>query len=321
MAGWSFSDVPSQSGPSQRARTAIVTGTGGLGFETALALARAGAEVILAGRNPTKGVASVAQIKTAWPGALITFEPLDLASLASVKAFSDRMLAGREALDLLVNNAGVMSPPTRQTTKDGFELQFGTNYLGHFALTARLLPLLRKGHQPRVVNLSSLAHRNAAIHFEDLQWECSYRPWASYGQSKLAMLIFALELQRRSDAAGWGLMSNAAHPGFARTELIANGPGASGVLMMLNRLFQPLVSHSAAQGALPTLFAATSPDATGGAYYGPDWFYELKGPPKRARVMPQANDKQVAARLWDVSERLTGVSMAAEATRERQHQP
>jgi NAD(P)-dependent dehydrogenase (short-subunit alcohol dehydrogenase family) len=301
MAGWTFSDIPSQ-----RGRSAIVTGTGGLGYETALALARAGGDVILAGRNPGKGAASVAAIKAEVPAARIAFERLDLASLASVEAFAGTMLARGAPLDLLVNNAGVMTPPTRQVTADGFELQFGTNYLGHFALTARLLPLLRQARAPRVVNVSSLAHRGGAIHFGDLQWQRSYRPWAAYGQSKLAILMFAFELQRRSDAGGWGLMSNAAHPGFARTELIANRPGTAGLLYRLTRFLRPLASQSAAEGALPTLFAATAPGAVGGAYYGPDGFYELKGPPKRAKVMPQARDEKVAAELWTVSERLVG---------------
>jgi NAD(P)-dependent dehydrogenase (short-subunit alcohol dehydrogenase family) len=168
--------------------------------------------------------------------------------------------------------------------------------------------LLRRGNQPRVVNLSSLAHRSGAIDFNDLQGARSYTPWKAYTQSKLAMLMFALELQRRSDAAGWGLMSNAAHPGYARTELIANGPGASGLLWQVNKALRPLVSHSAAEGALPTLFAATSPEAKAAGYYGPNWFYELKGPPVPAKIMPQANNATVAARLWDVSAALTGVS-------------
>ncbi|MCK0208049.1 SDR family oxidoreductase [Starkeya koreensis] len=306
MAGWSFSDIPSQQG-----RRAVVTGTGGLGYETALALARAGAEVTLAGRNPEKGADSVSRIRADVPAARIGFERLDLASLASVEDFAGRLLAESTSLDLLVNNAGVMTPPSRQATSDGFELQFGTNYLGHFALTGRLLPLLSKARAPRVVNLSSLAHRGGALHFDDLQWERSYRPWAAYGQSKLAMLMFAFELQRRSDAGGWGLMSNAAHPGYARTELIANGPGTDRWLFKLTGFIRPFASQSAAEGALPTLFAATAPEARGGAYYGPDGFYELKGPPKPAKAMPQAQDRKAAAKLWEVSERLTGVSFPA----------
>jgi NAD(P)-dependent dehydrogenase (short-subunit alcohol dehydrogenase family) len=304
MGGWSVRDIPAQNG-----RFAVVTGTGGLGYETALALARAGAELVLAGRNAAKGAASVAAIQAAVPGARIGFEALDLASLASVQAFADRMLGERGQIDVLINNAGVMAPPRRQVTQDGFELQFGTNYLGHFALTARLLPLLRKAGGARVVELSSLAHRTGFINFSDLQWERSYRPWGAYGQSKLAMLMFALELQRRSDAGGWELISNAAHPGFSRTELIANGPGTGGLVMKLGEVFQPLISQNAAEGALPTLYAATSPDAKGGAYYGPDGFYELKGAPKVARIMPQASDKAACARLWEISETLTGVSM------------
>jgi NAD(P)-dependent dehydrogenase (short-subunit alcohol dehydrogenase family) len=189
-------------------------------------------------------------------------------------------------------------------------MQLGTNYLGHYALTAHLLPLLRQGHQPRVVNLSSLAHRTGAINFGDLQSAKSYSSWKAYCQSKLAMLMFALELQRRSDAAGWGLMSNAAHPGFARTDLIANGPGANSLMSQLGRFVQPLISQSAAEGALPTLFAATSPDAKLAGYYGPNGFYEMKGPPVPAKIMPQAKDTTAAARLWDVSAALTGVSFA-----------
>jgi NAD(P)-dependent dehydrogenase (short-subunit alcohol dehydrogenase family) len=225
-----------------------------------------------------------------------------------VADFATRYAAAHASLDLLVNNAGVMALPQRQVTSDGFEMQFGTNYLGHYALTAHLLPWLRRGHQPRVVNLSSLAHRSGAINFGDLQSTRSYSSWKAYCQSKLAMLMFALELQRRSDAGGWGLMSNAAHPGYARTDLIANGPGASGLLWQLSKSLQPFVSQSAAEGALPTLFAATSPEAKAAGYYGPNWFYELKGPPVPAKIMPQAKDAKVAAQLWDVSAALTGVS-------------
>jgi NAD(P)-dependent dehydrogenase (short-subunit alcohol dehydrogenase family) len=200
-----------------------------------------------------------------------------------------------------------MALPTRQTTDDGFEMQFGTNYLGHYALTAQLLPLLRSAHQPRVVNLSSIAHRTGFIHFSDLQGERLYSPWKAYNQSKLAMLMFALELQRRSDAAGWNLMSNAAHPGWARTDLFANGPGF-GLISFASQLAAPLFSQSAESGALPTLFAATSPQAEGGGYYGPNGLNELKGPPAPARIMPQARDKAGAGKLWDVSQQLTGVS-------------
>jgi NAD(P)-dependent dehydrogenase (short-subunit alcohol dehydrogenase family) len=305
MAGWTVSDIPSQAG-----RSAVVTGPGGLGYETGLALARAGAEVILAGRNPERGGAAVKAIKAAAPQADVRFEPLDLASLASVEAFAARLLAARTGLDLLINNAGVMAPPRRTITRDGFELQLGTNYLGHFALTARLLPLLRQGRDARVISLSSIAHRSGKIHFDDLQFERRYQAWPAYQQSKLAMLMFALELQRRSDANGWGLKSIAAHPGFARTELIAKGPGGGGPFGLFVSLLTPAFSHSAADGALPTLLAATAPNAVKGGYYGPAGFYEMKGPPKPAQIMPQAKDAAAAKRLWEVSEALTKVSFS-----------
>ena len=204
-----------------------------------------------------------------------------------------------------------MTPPGRLTTEDGFELQFGVNYLAHFALTARLLPLLKAARGARVVNLSSGAHHTGRIDFDDLQWEERYRPWLAYSQSKLAMLVFAFELQRRSQAAGWGFIADAAHPGYARTELIANGPGADSFVSRVGAvLIQPWMSQSAADGALPQLYAATSPDAAGGGYYGPDGFFEMKGHPKAARVARQAEDEAVARRLWTVSETLTGVTLA-----------
>jgi NAD(P)-dependent dehydrogenase (short-subunit alcohol dehydrogenase family) len=304
MTDWTIADIPSQDG-----KTAIITGaTGGLGFETALALAGAGATVVLTGRNDAKGQNAIQRIRGQFPNAKISYQTLDLASLASIADFVARFAAAHVSLDLLINNAGVMALPKRQTTADGFEMQFGTNYLGHYALTARLLPQLRRGHQPRVVNLSSLAHRSGAIDFNDLQGAKSYNRFKAYSQSKLAMLMFALELQRRSDAAGWGLLSNAAHPGYALTDLMANGPGTRSLMGQFGKILQPFASHSAAAGALPTLFAATSPEAQPGGYYGPNWFYELKGPPAPAKIMPRAKDAAVAARLWDVSAALTGVS-------------
>jgi NAD(P)-dependent dehydrogenase (short-subunit alcohol dehydrogenase family) len=298
---WSTADIPRQTG-----RTAIVTGTGGLGYNTALELARAGAAVILAGRNPQKGHEAIARIQAACPEAAITFEPLDLANLASIADFADRMSASHSSIDLLINNAGVMALPTRKTTADGFELQLGTNHLGHFALTARLLPLLRQGKQPRVVKLSSLAHRGGSIHFDDLQWERRYKPWPAYQQSKLANLLFTFELQRRSDAGAWGLMSLAAHPGFARTDLIANGMGTRSALGFLSFLLGPVASQSSAAGALPILFAATSPDAVPGGYYGPSGLYEMKGPPTKAFVAKQALDTAAAKKLWDISQQAVG---------------
>jgi NAD(P)-dependent dehydrogenase (short-subunit alcohol dehydrogenase family) len=303
MAKWTANDVPSQAG-----RLAVVTGTGGLGYETALVLAQHGAEVILAGRNEGKGRESIRRIAALAQGASVRFELLDLADIASVTVFSNRLLALDRPIDILINNAGVMTPPRRRTTADGFELQFGTNYLGHFALTAQLLPLLKRGRAPRVVEVSSGAHRlGGAIHFDDLQWERNYKPWGAYAQSKLAMLMFALELQRRSDAAGWGLMSNAAHPGYARTDLIANGPGDDMLAAKINKLLvRPFLSQSAADGALPVLLAATSAEAKDGGYYGPTGLFELIGAPGPAVIGSHAKDLGVAKKLWEISEDLTG---------------
>lgn len=294
---------------------AVVTGaTGGLGLETAIGLARAGAHVVLAGRDAAKGQAALARLRREVPGAAAGFEMLDLASLASVEAFAGRMLAADAALDTLVNNAGVMAPPDRRTTADGFESQFGVNYLGHFALTARLMPaLLRAEAGARVVQVSSLAHRRGHIAWDDLQGARRYNAWAAYSQSKLAMLMFARELARRAKAQGWPLVSVAAHPGWAATDLIANGPGGGkpGVKGRLLDVGFRLFAQSAADGALPLVFAAASPDAEAGGYYGPMGLGEIKGLPGPSRVMPQAQDAAAAARLWAVSETLTGVAFPA----------
>jgi NAD(P)-dependent dehydrogenase (short-subunit alcohol dehydrogenase family) len=284
--------------PSQLGKSVVITGaTGGLGYETALALTKAGAEVILTGRDDRKGQTAIEKISRDVSDARVSYERLDLANLTSIADFAERMHS-RPSLDLLINNAGVMALPRRQTTTDGFEMQFGTNYLGHFVLTARLMPLLRRASGPRVVNISSLAHRTAFIDFEDLQGARAYSPWKAYGQSKLAMLMFALELQRRSDAIGWNLTSNAAHPGFARTGLFASGPG--GLLSLASDLAAPFFGQSATDGARPILFAATSPKARQGASYGPGGIGEL--------IMPQARDAARAATLWGVSEELAGTS-------------
>jgi NAD(P)-dependent dehydrogenase (short-subunit alcohol dehydrogenase family) len=291
---------------SQKGRTAVVTGTGGLGFEDALALARAGAEVIIAGRNPGKGTSAVSIIQSQVPSANIRFEPLDLASLRSVADFGARLRDQIGHLDMLINNAGVMVPPKRLETTDGFELQLGTNYLGHFALTAHLLPLLRKAGASRVITLSSVAARSGRIDFNDLNAETSYQPMPVYAQSKLACLMFALELQHRSEAGGWGITSVAAHPGISRTDLLHNAPGRwSGIGMartLLWFLFQP-----ASKGALPTLFAATSPLAKAGGYYGPDGMGETRGYPTQARIPKQALSAKDQVRLWDISKALTEV--------------
>lgn len=298
MTGWTERDLPSLHG-----RCAVVTGgTSGIGHATATALAAAGAAVVLAGRNATRGAEAVAVIGEHAPGSSVRFEALDLADLASVADFAARVAARQDALDILVNDAGVMALPERRVTADGFERQFGVNHLGHFALTARLLPLLRRAPAPRVVGVTSLSHRTGRIDFEDLQ---------AYSQSKLAVLMFTLELQRRSDAAQWGVTSLAAHPGWALTNLFSNGPASAGTpsaLMRLMRLGTRVFSHSAVHGAGPILFAATSPRACGGCLYGRSWLWELRGPPAPGRIAPQAQDSVAAARLWDVSARLTGLA-------------
>jgi NAD(P)-dependent dehydrogenase (short-subunit alcohol dehydrogenase family) len=305
MADWTIKDIPDQSG-----KLAVVTGaTGGLGLETALALAGAGAEVVLAARNTDKGRDALALIRARHPQANVRFEAVDLGSLASVAAFADRMLAAGRPIDILINNAGVMALPKRRTTADGHEMQFGTNYLSHFVLTARLLPLLSAA-RARVVQLSSIAHKQGRIRLDDLNYETGYRPWPVYAQSKLAMLMFALELQRRSDAHGWGLTSLAAHPGVARSDLVSNGYqlDGGGLSAWVSRTLVSLLGQSVAQGALPTLMAATVPYATPGGYFGPQGWQDLSGPPGPADIRPQALDADVARRLWDETERLTGVA-------------
>jgi NAD(P)-dependent dehydrogenase (short-subunit alcohol dehydrogenase family) len=304
MSAWADSGIPSQAG-----KLAVITGANsGVGYFTALELAKAGAHVILACRNAEKGTAAAAKINAVAPGHAM-FEALDLSRLAAVHDFAASFKAEHGTLDLLINNAGIMAPPTRQVTDDGFEQQFGVNFLGHFALTALLLPALMKAPAPRVIQLSSVAHRQGRIDLTDLQSARAYKPWKAYNQSKLAMLMFALELQRRSDAGGWGLLSLAAHPGIARTALVANGPGARSLTALGLKLVEPFISQSAAAGALPTLFAATAPQVTPGGYYGPTGFMEFRGPPGRARPEKQALDAGMARALWKAAEALTGLSI------------
>ena len=304
VVSWTLSDIPSRHG-----RVALVTGANsGIGYDTCAALAAAGAEVILAARSPERGEAAVRKLRAAHPQTNVRFEQLDLGSLASVREFARRILDNHTRLDLLINNAGVMALPKRETTEDGFERQMGVNFIGHFALTAHLLPLLRKAPMPRAVQLSSLAHTRGQIHFDDLQWERSYSAWGAYSQTKLAMLMFGMELGRRADAAGWNLISTTAHPGWARTALVANGPGMSWSGRIVSWI-APLFSQSSKDGALPTLYAAVSPDVVQGGYYGPMGRGETRGPPGPARIAPQALDREVAARLWDESERLTGCTL------------
>lgn len=299
---WSLRDMPSQSG-----RIFLVTGgTSGMGYEDAKALAAAGAEVVIAARNPLRGEEAIARIKSEVRGARVQFEAVDLADLASVRALGERLNRTLPRLDGLINNAAIMAPPQRGTSADGFELQLATNYLGHFALTGHVLPLLRKSDAPRVVTLSSIAAARGSINFDDLQFEQAYNPYSSYAQSKLAVLMWAFELQRRSEAQGWGIQSIAAHPGVAVTELIQRGPGLDSEFGR-NWAKDREDYHSAAQGALPTLFAATAAQAQGGAYYGPVGEQEKRGPLGLAKVPDAARDAAAAARLWTVAEALTGV--------------
>jgi len=299
--------------PDQRGRLAVVTGANsGIGLEVTRRLAGAGAEVVLAVRNVEKGRQAKEGILAEFPDATLTVEALDLSDLASIAAFADRLKQQGRPIDLLVNNAGIMAVPARRTTADGFELQFGTNFLGHFALTAQLLPLLSAASAPRVVTLSSTAASMGTITLDDLNSERSYQAWRAYGQSKLADLIFAIELDRLSRRHNWGIVSVAAHPGFTRTNLQTTGPrmgkpnprfNPSTMLMKL-----PGVAQDPDAGALPTLYAATSPDAESGRYYGPDGFGQMTGGPTLVSGPKRARDTATALALWDAAERLTGAS-------------
>jgi NAD(P)-dependent dehydrogenase (short-subunit alcohol dehydrogenase family) len=299
--GWTAADIPDQTG-----RRAVVTGANsGIGLVAARELARHGAAVVLACRNAAKGEAALADVRVAAPGADVTLAALDLADLGSVRAFAAATQAA--PLDLLVNNAGLMAPP-RRTTKDGFELQLGTNHLGHFALTGLLLDRLRAAPDARVVTLTSGAHHAGRINFGNLMGERRYFRWAAYAQSKLANLLFMRELDRRARAAGLRLTSLAAHPGYAATNLQSAAPPKLDrmVMAVLNRT----VAQDAEAGALPTLYAATAPDVPGGSLVAPDGPGELRGSPRLAGMSARAADPDTARRLWEVSERLTGVTYA-----------
>ncbi|MBY0389808.1 MAG: SDR family oxidoreductase [Mycobacterium pseudokansasii] len=312
MANDLIATVPDLSG-----KLAVVTGANsGLGFGLARRLSASGADVVMAIRNRAKGEAAIDQIRTAVPDAKLTIKALDLSSLAAVAALGEQLNSEGRPIDILITNAGVMTPPERDTTADGFELQFGSNHLGHFALTAHLLPLLRAAPAARVVSLSSLAARRGRIHFDDLQFEKSYAPMAAYGQSKLAVLMFARELDRRSREAGWGIMSNAAHPGLTKTNLQISGPSHGREKpALMQRLYQaswrltPFFWQEIDEGILPALYAATTPQAEGGVFYGPRGFYEAAGGGvTEAKVPARARNDADCRRLWEVSERLTGVS-------------
>ncbi len=311
--GWAAARIPNQA-----ERRALITGANsGIGFYAALEVARKGAHVLVGARDRPRGEAAIARIRAEVRDANVELVLLDLASLASVRAVAEAELARGVGLDLLINNAGVMAPKMRELTADGFEMQFGTNVLGHFALTARLLPALQRaaakgGPAPRVVTIASIAHKRGRIDFEDLQSEKHYDPMTAYRQSKLADLMFALELDRRLRAKGSRVMSLAAHPGVAQTPLFLRTEhrGMERVVRKGISAAIRMFLNSAEQGALPTLFAGTAPEAASGGYYGPQGYEEMRGGDVGpAIIAEQARDESDAVRLWSECERLTGVTM------------
>lgn len=305
MAKWTATDIPDQAG-----RVVLVTGANsGLGLRSAQALAHAGAHVVLACRNETKGRAALESVAKGATGAAPTLVHLDLANLTSVRKCADEVRDTLGRLDVLMNNAGVMAVPLHRTA-DGHEMQFGTNHLGHFALTGLLLPMLRASGAGRVVTTSSLAHRVGAIRWDDVDSERSYSKWRGYSQSKFANLLFAFELDRRCRAAGVPVLSAAAHPGYASTHLQEVGPRETGNRFMLgiSRLGNVVLGQSDAAGARPQLYAATMPDVQGGEYFGPNRMFQMRGYPRRVRAKRAAYDVATGQRLWDLSEELTGVA-------------
>jgi NAD(P)-dependent dehydrogenase (short-subunit alcohol dehydrogenase family) len=304
-------EVPDLSG-----RFAVVTGANsGLGLGLAKRLAGAGADAVLAVRSRVKGEAAIADIRREYPSAKLTIRQLDLSSLKSVAALGDELAAEGRPIDLLINNAGVMTPPQRQETDDDFELQFGANHLGHFALTGHLLPLLRAAQAPRVVTVSSIAAGQRNLDFADANAQHGYKPMRSYGMAKLAQLMFAVELDRRSRRGGWGLMSNAAHPGLSKTNLLSGAsygrdkPTLKARFTQLTWWLLPFMWLEVDEGIKPTLYAAASPDAEGGRYYGPRGLYETAGGGVTFAGVPQlARSEPDRERLWQLSEQLTGVT-------------
>lgn len=297
---WSEKDVPDQTG-----RIAIVTGANsGIGLETVRVLAQKGAQVILACRNQEKGKAACADITTSAPQAKVEFQPLDLSNLESVKTFAEDFTAAHQNLDLLINNAGIMMLPSLGQTVDGFEQQFGTNHLGHFALTGQLLSILLKTANSRVVTVSSIMHRYGPLHFDNLGAEKSYSPNKAYGYSKLANLLFMRELQRRYHKESGSLISSAAHPGSTRTNLQQYKPSLRWMMSL------PFMAQKPPAGALPTLYAATAEDVVGSDYFGPKGPFEMTGPPAKAYMSKHARNDESAQKLWELSEQLTGVTYA-----------
>lgn len=312
---WSSAHIPSLSG-----KTLVITGANsGIGLSAASILAGRGARVIMACRSPEKGQAAADGIRRTHPQAEVSLEPLDLSSLASVRAFAERVLAQHPRLDVLVNNAGVMAVP-HQRTADGFEMQLGTNHLGHFALTALLFDRLAATPGARVVSVSSLVHHFGTMRFEDLRGERSYSPWSAYFQSKLANMLFVHELARRAEAAAVPVLSVACHPGYSSTNLqTADARRLGGTLEeRLMALGNRLLAQSADAGAWPTVYAATADDVRSGEHIGPSGLLGLSGPPSRARSSRRARDPELAARLWAVSEELTGVRFDVLASQRRE---
>ncbi|MFC8428298.1 SDR family oxidoreductase [Streptomyces sp. NPDC057253] len=294
-------------------RRAVVTGASdGIGFGMAAWLAAAGADVVMPVRNQAKGEAALARIRRLAPGGQVSLRSLDLSSLASVEAFGKTLTEEDRPIHLLINNAGVMTPPNRQTTADGFELQFGTNHLGHFALVAHLLPLLRAG-QARVTSQVSIAANQNAINWEDLNWERSYNGQRAYSQSKIAFGLFGLELNRRSESGGWGITSNVSHPGVAPTSLLAARPEVGrdkdtlGVRVIRFLSARRILLGTVESAKFPALYAATSPNAEPGRFYGPSGPLHLGGPPAEQKPYSRLTSTKEAARVWETSERLTGL--------------
>jgi NAD(P)-dependent dehydrogenase (short-subunit alcohol dehydrogenase family) len=304
--------------PDQAGKLIVVTGANsGIGKEAARRLAAAGAHVVLAVRTVAKGEQARAEILAQHPSAQLEVRRVDLAELASVREFADGMATDGIPVDLLINNAGVMAPPRRMTTADGFELQFGSNFLGPFALTVRLMPLVLAAASPRVVTMSSGLANYGRIRFDDLQWQRRYRPYLAYAQSKLADLMLTEHLAALTAQRGWNLLSTAAHPGFTRTNLQTAGAnlGRDKPKRTLLNSLNIMPSQSVEPGTEPLLYAATSPDAVNGGYYGPGGRFGLVGPTISVRPPRRARDAATAGRLWSEAERLTGVSLPAEAAR------
>lgn len=298
---WNSNDMPSLEG-----QVWVVTGANsGLGLESSRALALKGATVVMGCRDPQRAQSGADDVKKSAPNAKLELESLDLASLKSIEDFCARMATAHPVIDGLINNAGVMATP-RKTTADGFELQLGTNHLGHFALTMRLLPSLEKAKSPRVVNVSSDLHKRGDLHFDDLMLEKSYSPWGAYGNSKLANLLFTYELARKLQGAGKKTLSAAAHPGYAATNL--QGGTGSKFLTFFMGIGNAVLAQSAAMGALPQLYAATASDVKSGEYFGPGGFMGMKGHPVRVDSNDRSKDTVAAAELWKASEKLTGLS-------------